>query len=221
MNVLKSIVSIFLVFCCALPLFSQQESYPFENEIVDFRQQDKQNMPAQGGILFIGSSSIRMWDDLEERFPEAPITKRGVGGCELSHFLAFYMDSIVYPYQAQHVFVYAGENDIVNGKSAKAVASNFKALWKLLRKHNPDVSVYFLAIKPSTSRLQWTDAFMDANQRIAKFLRNKKQGHYVDVATVVLNDEGIPDDSLFLGDQLHLNRQGYDRWEAVLKPYIE
>ena len=220
MNLFKHTVLFVLLFCCAIPLFSQQESYPYENEIIEFRERDKQAMPAPGGTLFIGSSSIRMWDDLEQRFPETPIVKRGVGGCELSHFVAFYMDSIVYPYKAQQIFVYAGENDIVNGKSAKNVTKSFKTLWKLLRKDNPGVSIYFLAIKPSNSRLQWTDAFMDTNQRIAKFLRNKKQGAYIDVATVVQGTDGMPNDDLFLADKLHLNSQGYDQWEEVLKPYI-
>ena len=220
MNLFKCTVLIALLFCRALPLFSQEEGYPFENEIIEFREQDRQAMPEPGGTLFIGSSSIRMWDDLEQRFPDVPIVKRGVGGCELSHFVTFYMDSIVYPYKAKQIFVYAGENDIVNGKSAKEVTNSFKTLWKLLQKDNPHVSIYFLAIKPSNSRLQWTDAFMDANKRIAKFLRNKKQGAYIDVATIVLGTDGIPNDDLFLDDKLHLNSQGYDQWEEVLRPYI-
>lgn len=220
MNIIKCAVFSVLFFCCALSLSAQQESFPFENEIIAFREQDKRVVPVLGETLFIGSSSIRMWDDLEERFPTIPIIKRGVGGCELSHFVAFYMDSIVYPYKAERVFIYAGENDIVNGKSAKDVAKNFKAIWKFLIKDNPDVSIYFLAIKPSGSRMQWTDTFMDANRRIATFLRNKKQGTYIDVASVVLDAGGIPDDDLFLEDRLHLNPKGYDRWEEVLRPYL-
>src|SRR5512141_2440905 len=38
-----------------------------------------------GGVLFVGSSSIRLWNDLEDQFKDLPVViKRGFGGSQLS-----------------------------------------------------------------------------------------------------------------------------------------
>lgn len=215
--------SVFLLFlsCLAFTSLAQQESsYPFEQEIIAFKKMDSRQMPEPGGLLFVGSSSIRMWEDFEERFADLPVIRRGVGGCQLVHVLDYYMDEIVYPYHARKIFVYAGENDIVSGRPPGDVARDFKKLWTLLRKQDPQVEIYYLAIKPSTSRLEWSEQFNRANSSIRKFLRNKKKGGYIDVASVVLKQDGTPDDSLFLQDKLHLNTRGYDKWEAEIRPFL-
>lgn len=196
------------------------EKYPFENEIIAFKKADSLNTPAKGGILFIGSSSIRLWDDLEQRFPDKPIIKRGVGGCELSHFPTYYMDAIVYPYDASKIFIYAGENDIAKGKSAEQVFKSFKQLWTLIHTKQPETRIYFLSIKYSNSRVKGFNEVKKANNKIRKFLRKKKNSTYIDVASVTLGADGKPDDTLFKNDKLHLNTLGYDRWQSVLQPYL-
>jgi len=211
-----------LIGCCVMSLPAQQEQYPFENEIMAYRAVDRKAMPAPGGTLFIGSSSIRLWEDLEQRFAKEPIIKRGVGGCQLAHFVDHYLDSIVFPYQARKIFVYAGENDIASGQhSAEQVAENFRKLYGALLEHNPKVKIYYLSIKPSSSRLQWQDSFAKANQLIERFLGDEEKGEFIDVGTVLIGTDGMPDDTLFREDRLHLNKQGYDCWEKVLRPYVE
>ena len=66
-----------------------QSGFPFDNEIRDFKHQDSLHFPKPNGILFIGSSSIRKWTDLEQRFADKPIIRRGVGGCQLSQLEKF------------------------------------------------------------------------------------------------------------------------------------
>jgi hypothetical protein len=82
-------------------------------------------MPAKNGILFIGSSSIRKWTDLEQRFSEKPIIRRGVGGCTIEQLVDYYTPYIMYPYHPRKIFIYAGENDIAEGKSGAFVADEF------------------------------------------------------------------------------------------------
>lgn len=205
----------------AINAFGQQkESYPFENEIKAFKHQDSIKMPAPGGDLFIGSSSIRLWDDLEQRFADKPIIKRGVGGSEISQLLKDFTPEILFPYQPAKIFVYAGENDIAAGKSAEDVFNTFEKLWTLIQEKLPKTKVYFLAIKPSNSRTKFIPEFDKANTKIASFLKNKSKGKYIDVATPILNPQGIPDSALFKNDQLHLNHKGYDLWEKQIKPFL-
>lgn len=204
-----------------LTAFGQQKnSYPFEDEIKAYKIKDSLKMPAPGGDLFIGSSSIRLWDGLEQRFPDNPIVKRGVGGCEISQLLNHFTPEILFPYQPAKVFIYAGENDIAAGKSADQVFNDFEKLWALIQEKLPKTKIYYLAIKPSNSRTKFIPEFERANAKIQSFLKSKSKGKYIDVATAVLNAQGVPDSALFKNDQLHLNDKGYDLWEKKVKPYL-
>ncbi|HVW12851.1 MAG TPA: hypothetical protein VHB54_03465, partial [Mucilaginibacter sp.] len=110
-----------------------QTGFPYADEIRAFKHQDSLNFPKRNGILFIGSSSFRMWSDLEQRFPGEPIIKRGVGGCELSNIVNYYTPYILFPYHPRKIFIYAGENDIAYGHLADSVLVNFKKLYRMIR----------------------------------------------------------------------------------------
>src|SRR5437588_10316695 len=108
---IKLLFLFFLAFATGNDVHAQQ-GFPFANEILAFKHHDSISFPPKNGILFIGSSSIRLWSDLEQRFPDKPIIKRGVGGCELWHIVDYYTPYILFPYQPRKIFIYAGENDI-------------------------------------------------------------------------------------------------------------
>jgi len=210
---------LFIVF--GVKIFAQQ-GFPFDNEIRAFKHKDSLNFPKPDGILFIGSSSIRKWTDLTQRFPDAPIIQRGVGGCELNQLVDFYTPYILFPYHPRKVFVYAGENDIAAGKSAESVSSEFARLWLMIRQQLPSAEIYFMSIKPSPCRAKYFAENDKANAMVKSFLANKPKSHYIDVATVIYKPGTTrPDSSLFQGDYLHLNSKGYDKWQTVLQPYVK
>ena len=97
---------LFIVFTFGATAFAQTK-FPFDNEIRDFKHQDSLHFPKPNGILFIGSSSIRKWTDLEQRFPNENIVRRGVGGCELSQVVKYYTPYILFPYHPRKIFIYA------------------------------------------------------------------------------------------------------------------
>src|SRR5476651_1812078 len=134
-----------------------QQGFPFANEIRAFKHQDSISFPPKNGILFIGSSSIRLWSDLEQRFPDKPIIKRGVGGSELWQLVDYYTPYILFPYHPRKIFIYAGENDIAAGKSADFVFDEFRKLWEMIHQKLPDSKIYFMSIKPSPSRAKYFD----------------------------------------------------------------
>src|SRR6185312_8264838 len=159
---------IFLILL-SISLFIQayaQQGFPFANEIRDFKHQDSLNFPARNGILFIGSSSIRLWNDLEQRFAGKPIIKRGVGGCELWQIVDYYTPYILFPYQPRKIFIYAGENDIAGGKSSAFVFDEFQKLFEMINKRLPDATVYFMSIKMSPSREKYFKEVAVANELI-------------------------------------------------------
>jgi hypothetical protein len=215
---------IFLILL-SISLFIQayaQQGFPFANEIRDFKHQDSLNFPARNGILFIGSSSIRLWNDLEQRFAGKPIIKRGVGGCELWQVVDFYTPYILFPYHPRKIFIYAGENDIAAGKNSAFVLDEFQKLWQMIRQQLPKAQIYFMSIKPSPSRARYFNEMINANKLIKAYLVGKPKSHFVDVSSVIYKDNtSTPDSSLFKADYLHLNSRGYDRWQRVLKPYVK
>ncbi|MDB5007945.1 MAG: hypothetical protein JWP45_2338 [Mucilaginibacter sp.] len=198
-----------------------QTGFPFDNEIRAFKHQDSISFPPQNGILFIGSSSIRKWTDLEQRFPGKPIIKRGVGGCELWQLVDYYTPYILFPYHPRKIFIYAGENDIAAGKSGKFVFQEFQKLYEMIGRKLPDATVYFMSIKPSPRRMKFFNEVAIANELIKNYLNNKPNSTYIDMSTVILKqNSSIPDSSLFEADYLHLNSKGYNKWQQVLEPYI-
>ncbi|MDB5134843.1 MAG: hypothetical protein JWP37_1446 [Mucilaginibacter sp.] len=199
-----------------------QTGFPFDDEIRNFKHEDSLSFPKPDGILFIGSSSIRKWEDLEQRFPNSPIIKRGVGGSELSQLVKYYTPYILFPYHPAKIFVYAGENDIAAGETADSVFANFKVLYAMIRQQLPDAKIYYMSIKPSPSRLQFLPEFRKANKLIKDYLADKPGSLYINMNTVLYKAHTtVPDSTLFQGDYLHLNPKGYDRWQKILEPFVK
>ena len=198
-----------------------QSGFPYDNEIRDFKHQDSLSFPKPDGILFIGSSSFRLWSDLEQRFPAKPIIKRGVGGCELSNIVNFYTPYILFPYHPRKIFIYAGENDIAYGHPADSVLVNFRKLYRMIRKKLPRAQIYYLSIKPSPSRIKYLADDLRANEQVKNYIKNRRNCKYIDVNEAIYKPGTTqPDSSLFKPDYLHLNSKGYDKWQKVLEPYV-
>ena len=213
---------LFLIGCAFTANVFAQQGFPFDNEIRAFKHQDSVNFPKKNGILFIGSSSIRLWSDLEQRFADEPIIKRGIGGCELWQLVDYYTPYILFPYHPRKIFIYAGENDIAAGKSAQFVAGEFAKLWDMIHAKLPRTEVYFMSIKPSPVRAKNYAEVYKADELIKAYLNGKPKSHYVDLVTAIYKPgTTAPDSSLFKGDYLHLNPKGYDKWESVLKPLVK
>ena len=63
---------------------AQQNSEKWESEIAAFEAGDRTNPPPRDCILFVGSSSIRMWSTLRHDFPGLPVVNRGFGGSQIA-----------------------------------------------------------------------------------------------------------------------------------------
>ena len=218
---IKILLFLFLAFAAGEKV-QAQTGFPFASEIQAFKLQDSISFPAKNGILFIGSSSIRLWDDLEKRFPNAPIIKRGVGGSELWQLVDYYTPYILFPYHPRKIFIYAGENDIAGGKTGKFVFEEFEKLFEMINKQLPDATIYYMSVKMSPSRVKYFKEVAVANELIKNYLANKPNSSFIDLNTALLKtDTSMPDSSLFRADYLHLNSKGYDRWQKVLEPVVQ
>ncbi len=222
----KRVVFVFtfiFLFINGYALKAQDKANPdpkrFEKEIGHFVQYDQKNSFPEHAILFLGSSSIRMWKT-HEAFPEFPVINRGFGGSHLSDVL-YYYDKILKPYHPAVVVFYEGDNDIAYGKTAEQVFNDYKVFVTRLLKDFPRVKLIYLPVKPSVLRWQKWPEMQRLNLKIKEYNARHPQLFYADLTRVILNKEGKPNPGLFIQDGLHLNANGYVRWNNALRPLLQ
>jgi lysophospholipase L1-like esterase len=188
----------------------------YEEEVEQLIQQ-RDRLPYQPQTVFYGSSSIRMWDTLYEDFKAYLPVNLGFGGSTLEACVHFF-DRIVAPVQsAQRVIVYAGDNDLGDGRSPEEVAGFFMQLRDLIKQHFPFVHFYYISIKPSISRWIIDDNIKNVNH----FIANEIEAHshtttFINVYDAMIGEDGYPVKEYYDEDGLHLTQKGYEVWKQIL-----
>jgi lysophospholipase L1-like esterase len=188
-------------------------------EIHAFEVADKTNPPPQGAVLFLGSSSIRLWKNLAQTFPGQNVINRGFGGSELSDSV-FFADRIVIPYKPKLIVLYAGDNDIAGGKKPERILADFKAFVGKVHTALPETRIAYIAIKPCPLREKFLPQVKATNRLIRDYTSTHDHLLFVDIFTPMLNAEGRPRADLCLKDGLHPNAQCYELWASLLRPIL-
>lgn len=195
-------------------------STDWERDMQRFAAEDAANPPPKGAVLFVGSSSIRMWTDLAQDFPDTAVVNRGFGGSEIRDS-TWYADRIVVPCAPRLIVFYAGENDLNSGRSPQQVLGDFREFVGRVRHDLPRTRLVLVSIKPSPLRAAQLPAQREANALLRAEIAKTPNAVFVDVATPMLGADGQPRAELFLGDRLHMNRAGYDIWRRSIAPYLQ
>lgn len=196
------------------------QNKPFWNEIRQFQTQDSTAMPAKNGIVFTGSSSIRMWKDLETVYKNYGVINRGFGGSVIPQ-ANDYINELVFKYKPRQVVIYSGENDIASGASAEQTLANFIAFFNNIRKGIPKTNIAYISMKLSPSRKKFSEEVIRANSMIKDFILKQKNAEYIDIATKMLDASGEMRPELFQNDMLHMKPAGYDIWVKEITPYLK
>ena len=169
-------------------------------------------------IVFTGSSSVRIWTDLQERFPNHQIVNSGFGGSQASDLLA-YTNELILQYKPKKVFIYEGDNDIADSKDSKEIIQNLQAIFGKIRAQNPAAEIVFIAAKPSIARWNLKRNYKRLNRKLKKLSRKDAELHYADVWKPMLIRRKVMTD-IFIEDGLHMNAKGYAIWYDVLKEFV-
>jgi lysophospholipase L1-like esterase len=220
MNKFFQIVIGFIFLVSFKGLHAQQHP-PFYDEIQNFKHLDSADFPAKNAILFVGSSSIRKWQDIQSYFPGKTVINRGFGGSELTDAIR-YADDIIIPYHPKQIVIYSGENDLAYSDSITPaiVLNRFARLFEIIRSAMPTVPIVYISIKPSPSRARLMPQMVKANNLIKQFLKTKKKTVFIDVYHKMLNKDGTPNKDIFSPDNLHMNAKGYQIWQRAIAPYL-
>ncbi len=191
----------------------------WEEAIREFESEDARQTPPKNGIVFVGSSSIRLWD-LPKYFPGLPVINRGFGGSQMSDSVHF-ADRIVTKHQPRVVVVYAGDNDINAGETPDIVVQDYQAFCARVHRRLPYTRIVYIAIKPSIKRWELVGVMRDANARIRALAEDDLRLEYVDIDQPMLGDDGRPRKELFVKDGLHLSPKGYEIWSDQVRPLLD
>ncbi|MEM9346238.1 MAG: SGNH/GDSL hydrolase family protein [Planctomycetota bacterium] len=214
-----------LIFCgCKasepLPDFGYRSPDRFEQAIVAFETADAETMPPEGTVLFVGSSSIRMWHrNLAADMAPLTVIGRGFGGSNANDLLHFY-DRVILKYQPRAVVIYEGDNDVDQGIEPVGILATYERLLDRVEADLPGCRVYLLAVKPSPMRWVLWPTMLEVNEELAELADERKSVVYIDIATPMLSKDGKPRADLFIQDNLHLNRKGYELWRDTIRPVL-
>lgn len=191
----------------------------WEGEIRGIEKRLADQPPAKGGVVFAGSSSIRLWD-VAKAFPDVPAANVGFGGSQIPDCTQF-VRRLVVPLEPKTVVFYAGDNDIASNRTPEQVRDDFLAYAAAVHDKLPKCRILFLSVKPSGSRWKKYETQQKANALVKEACEKNMLLRFVDVGACLLGTDGMPDPELFKEDRLHLSPKGYEKWNALLKEHLK
>lgn len=207
-----------------LEVSAQDSIYFRANEWKDqldaYYQEDSNKIPEKGQILFVGSSSFKMWKNIQSYFPGHKILNRGFGGSRMSDLL-YHIQRLVIDYRPSQIVLYCGENDISNGVSPQDLSEDIKVFVRIIDLRLPGVPILILSIKPSPLLYKLITKQREANSLIREFAMTKNQVDYIDITTLMVDEKGIPIEELYLEDRLHISENAYQLWARTIEPHLK
>ncbi len=224
MMLLKSIAFVVCISLCFESPLSKYETAAakWEPEIVKLEQSDQSEVADADDILFLGSSSIRLWKEIAQDMAPWSVVSRGYGGAKYSD-LAIYVNRLVAAHHPRAIVIYVG-NDITGKSSDKTpeeIVQLVDHITTTIQAKLPDVDIFFIGITPTPVRWQAWPATSAANVAIAEYCKRKPTTHFIATAKDYLNEQGMPREELFLKDRLHQNTDGYAIWNKIIKRELE
>ena len=192
----------------------------WQSTFAAFDQADRERPPAPGGVLFVGSSSIRFWTRLADDFQSQPVViNRGFGGSTMAE-CSLLARELVVRYKPRQVLVYAGDNDLAEGRTPLQVLESFAHFANTVRAELPSTRIAFISVKPSPSRAALLPKVRETNNIVGAYVRTQTGTDYIDIYTPMMGSDGRPRAELFLPDMLHMNVSGYRVWQAAIAPHL-
>ena len=194
------------------------EVFKWERDIQKLEAKDKEEKDPSDAVLFIGSSYIRMWENMKTDLSPMQTINRGFGGSKLSD-VAYYIKRLVYPHTFKAIVIYVG-NDIVGHQLDKTPLQDLelvKYITEQIRQKYPDVPIYWNSISPSEKRWAVWDKIQEANALIKDYCEHAHDLHFIDLGNSFFGKDGKPDLKLYKEDQLHYNEAGYKIWAKIIK----
>lgn len=169
-------------------------------------------------VVFVGSSSIRLWSSLHMDMQPIPVVQHGFGGAKLND-VVHYADRLVSNYKPRAVVVFAGTNDISPRaqKKPEVLLASYQAFVKTITAEQPDLPVFFINVTPSLQRWEVWPIAQQANALISRYSDTLSNLHVIDTGPALLGADGKPVRDNYRFDGLHLSKEGYAIWAGIIR----
>ena len=201
-----------------------QSNRQFEEEVSILERLDIEEKAAEKDILFIGSSSIRLWDNINEDMYPYSSVKRGYGG---AHFydLIHFSERLVKNHTPKAIIIFVanditgsnGLTNLVGDLSPNEVKRLFKLNYKLIRSIHKFIPIFLIETTPTLKRWKVWSEILKSNKKLESFCKKEPNLYYIGTRDKFIGVDGLPIKSLFLNDELHLNTDGYKLWSDIIK----
>jgi lysophospholipase L1-like esterase len=193
--------------------------YWYEDEVKRL-ENDRLKLGYDPETIFYGSSSIRLWTSLYQDFGSIKPVNLGFGGSTLAACVWFF-ERIMAPYNPKMLIIYAGDNDLGDGRHPEEVFIFFQEMAVKMADRFGDLPCYFISLKPSITRWQLANAYRFTNTIIETEIKKYNNNwHFIDVFSKMLDASGRPKNEYYASDGLHLSEKGYQLWKDVIGSYI-
>ncbi len=189
----------------------------YEPEVQTIERSLRSRVNGSRPPVFYGSSSIRLWDTLGEDF-DPRVLNLGFGGSTLEA-CDYFFPRLIPPVHPRSLLVYAGDNDLGDGRDVDTVLGYFRSLAGKVADSAGAIPFGFVSVKPSPARYPILDRIRRFNDLVRGEIAAIPSAYYVDVFSAMLDKSGKPRRELFLEDGLHLSRGGYRLWGRLLEPF--
>ncbi|MEQ9310448.1 MAG: GDSL-type esterase/lipase family protein [Balneolaceae bacterium] len=214
MNFLKFFFLLSFLFFFHTVSFAQ-DANRYQNEVDLIVDKEFHIDPSKPIAVFTGSSSIRMWRNVDEVFPSINAINTGFGGSQFTDLIHF-QNELIYEFNPDQVFIYEGDNDISEGKSPASILIDAENILQQIREKLPEADIYFISPKPSIARWNLKKEYETLNGLLKELTEQHEQTYFINVWDPMLNDSGTPMDDIFISDNLHMNEKGYVIWTKVI-----
>ena len=215
---MKKFIFLVLVFLSALSS-SFAQLHPFEQEVRRLSEQLDSLGWDPGTTVVTGSSTIRMWRSLPEISGREVVLNTGFGGSKAAD-LERYLFPLVLKFDPKRVFIYEGDNDLWAGVAPEEILASLDRIVTRIQLAAPNTKIYLIGAKPSPSRWAKKDLYQSFNQQLEKYSQRKEGVSFIDTWATLTDSAGNARPELYIKDQLHLNEDGYIRWNGIFKSYF-
>jgi lysophospholipase L1-like esterase len=218
MKVILILVTVFVAAVCAGPFDPEPGSGGYwESKHAEFKRHTQQNPNIP--IIFYGAS----WTEYFQNGPGnsvwnqfyAPLgaVNYGIGGDRTEHVLYRVMNGEVDGLNPKLVVL--GGDPCSNGFGAHSndldIANGIRAIISALRQRLPNTKILYLGVLPRGDNNSLWQRTLNVNGVLPQW-HDGNNVHYLSFHDAFTNGNGQIDSSIYEGDRLHFNTEGYRRW---------
>ena len=192
----------------------------WRNEIKRLRRRVGKLTDQENLIAFYGSSSIRLWVNMQRDLEPMNVLNLGFGGSSFA-WCIHYFDEVFTDVKPTKIVLYAGENDLSEGKTPQEVLADCKELVHLIYEKYPNIELALISLKPSMERETLIPQIMETNLLLSNYIITELHAQYINVFGQMITTENRPIPELYMSDGLHLNKAGYSIWSNTIKKALQ